>query len=364
MSRRVSRSALLLLAAAAAGCRSATVADPASLAAADPLPYSVLVSGGGFVTRGLGGAPETPLQSTYPIDPAEAFPLASVTEALRRGRVFVRLEQDQRGADARAHLAAMAESPTLGDLPAQELLREAREGGHDYVLLLERLQDGPIEQGGINEQWPLTISTWFLLGLGFLIPDHTYESRATLRVSLREVQSGRTVDDRVLAAGPVDLSLVERGHVWSLLSSIVVPPFWAADDPEGVAVIVRELTTRRLMLALARQLKSLEVGERLRERAAAAIEVRREGRGVLVRIDSREPVSIVRLRLDRVPLRGAEAAEFERRLLHSATLLEGRVLRHEATWDAPLSGRHLQVLVQTQAGGVASVTVALREEGQ
>ncbi|MBM3961083.1 MAG: hypothetical protein FJ306_04170, partial [Planctomycetes bacterium] len=150
-------------------------------------------------------------------------------------------------------------------------LQQARRDGHDYVLVVERLQDGPVEAQGTNGRWPVTFVTWILLGIGMFNPDQTFESRATLRVTLRDLAAGRTLHDPLLFAGPIDLSLVERTDVWGVLESIVVPPFLVGDDEENVRAAVRATTERRLLSSLVRELKSGAMRQRLRERAAAGI---------------------------------------------------------------------------------------------
>src|SRR5690606_29283381 len=166
---------------------------------------------------------------------AEPVPLEQVVVALRAGRVFTRAAADVAAdRDARAQLAQLRGTLPLDDPAARALLARARDEGHDYVVLVQRVLDGPVEEYGINDRWPLTVSLWLLVGLGMFIPDHTFESRATLQASVYEVQTGRAVHRTVGAAGPAELALVSRGNLWSLLQSIVIPPFWVADHDPSV----------------------------------------------------------------------------------------------------------------------------------
>src|SRR5690606_15567341 len=140
----------------------------------------------------------------------------------------------------------------------------------------------PVEKLGINGQWPITAAVWLMLGLGLVIPDHSFESRANLRVSLHEAQTGTVVHDTVLSGGAVDLSLVERTDFLGLVTSILVPPFWVGDDDRRVENNVRDTATRRLLESTARQLKSVEVSERIDERMPAQVAITARGDGHLV----------------------------------------------------------------------------------
>jgi hypothetical protein len=343
-----------------AGCSSTALSDLPDLAGRPPFPYSVFVTGGAFV-RSTVDAQAPPLARTYRGDAAaEAFPLALVADVLERGRVYVRTQLDERPSAVRARTASFGEAGAgeAADAGGREFLDAVRDAGHDFLLVVEELRDGPVEQQGINGQWPVTAATWLMVGLGMLIPDHTYESRAALRVSLREVQTGRTVYEQVLSGGPVDLALLDRTGVLGLVTSIVVPPFWVADDPAKVEAHVREISTRRLLESLARQMKSVDARERVRVSVPVGIEVVPVRGGVRVRVDSSEALSFVRLRRDGDGVPAAAASAFEAELLASARAHDAW-LRAEA--DLPLAGhgRLLQVLVQTVAGRVASVTVEL-----
>ena len=154
---------------------------------------------------------------------AEAIPFPAIRDVLQRGRVFQRVVADDDD-DRRRRVRAMLDAQVAG-VEAEAFLRGLRADGFDLLMVVEELRDGPIETQGTNGRWPVTFVTWILLGVGALIPDRTFESRASLRVSLRELQSGRVVHDLLLVPGPVELALTERTDVVGLLMSILVPPF-------------------------------------------------------------------------------------------------------------------------------------------
>lgn len=341
-------------------CRGTGLTDLSGLAEKPPLPYSVLVSGGAFVVSRA--KPDQPvLAQTYRMtsELPEAFALESIVEVLVRARVFVRTVQDPADAAERAWIAGYLDG-AIAPPRRQQRMQEARNAGHDFLLVVERLQDGPVDKLGVNGQWPITAAVWLMLGLGLVIPDHSYESRADLRVSLHEVQTGTVVYDTVLSGGSVDLSLAERTDLLGLLTSILVPPFWVGDDDQRVAANVRDAATRRLLESLARQLKTVEVLARIDERVPARVRVERLEGVLVVSVEARESLSYVRMRIDDAPVMDSEFADFERRLLRSVRHQDG-ILFYQADYPLLPSGARLQVLVQTVAGRAASVTVARSE---
>jgi hypothetical protein len=197
----------------------------------------------------------------------------------------------------------------------------------------------------------VTFATWLLLGVGVFIPDHTFESRAVLRASLRDLQTGDILSDHLLVAGPVDLSLVERSNFWGLLLSIVVPPFWVHDDVDNVWAGVREITARRLLLQLARDLKSEAVRQRLAQRLAVAFRVE-SGR---VLASSRQSLRAVRLKPSNGEVDEADALDFEQRLLGSMQRQGDRFV-YSAALPESLAPGLVQVLGGTITGDVASAT--------
>ncbi|MFO0279432.1 MAG: hypothetical protein ACK533_19375, partial [Planctomycetota bacterium] len=216
------------------GACATPTADVRDFAGQPPLDCAVLVVGGAFVSGGAepGGtfvaaagtdaAPRGAAEQgavardeAPPDDAPAALPIEDIVGALAKGSVFQRvvLEPD---AARRAAIGRRLRAGAVDD-EVFAYLQQARRDGHDYVLVVERLQDGPIEGQGTNGRWPVTFATWILLGVGMFIPDRTFESRATLRVTLRDLESGRTLHDPLLFAGPVDLSLVERTDLVGLL---------------------------------------------------------------------------------------------------------------------------------------------------
>ena len=347
---RALRAAACALAACALATGCATTTDELlGLAGRPPLDRAVLVSGGAFYASGgsalgtfgggVGGAQEG----------VEALAFGEIVAALDRGGVFQRLvadTDDERRSSLRAALDAG------DDAAVGEFLRQAREDGFDLLLLVEELQDGPIERQGTNGRWPVTFATWILLGVGAFIPDRTFESTAALRLSFRELQAGREVDSVLLVPGPIDLSLTERTDLLGMLASVVVPPFWVRDDDAAVGRSVRDSTQRRLLLSLVRELKSEVRRRRLSEREVATVTFGPAAGDRRVVVESTETVSVARLVHDGLAAQVADA--FVERLLASRTLQGGR-LRYEASLPDEVVGR-FQVRVGTLGGEVASST--------
>lgn len=319
-------------------------AELSGLALEPPLDYAVLVTGGAFLAATPG---DGIFGRGHDGEPLEIDELAQV---LRDGAVFRRLAVDP---DA-AHRRAVVDQLRAGaDAGLAVFLQRARDDGFDLLLVVEQLQNGSIDRQGINSRWPLTLATWLLLGVGMFIPDHTFDSNTRLRSSVRDLQTGRVVYDSLVDAGPVDLSLVERSDFFGILISILVPPFWVHDDDENVLAGVREVAGRRLLLQLARDLKSELVRQRLRESGEAAFAIE-DGR-VLV-VEARHGLSAVRLRPAAGPLPDEVVLAFERRLLASLQRSGGRLVYREAL-PAELPAGPVQVLIGTITGEVASATL-------
>ncbi len=270
-------------------CRTPAL-ELSGLAELPPLDYSVWVTGDACaVSTGTRGTFLDGIEAPVP-QPIESLSIERVLGSLRDGQVFQQSAADQ---DALRRRQVRLQLVEAGAAAVEGLhLEQLRDEGFDLVLVLEEVQDRPIESQGINNRWPVTFATWLLLGVGVFIPDHTFESRAVLRASLRDLQTGDILSDHLLVAGPVDLSLVERSNFWGLLLSIVVPPFWVHDDVDNVWAGVREITARRLLLQLARDLKSEAVRQRLAQRLAVAFRVE-SGR---VLASSRQSLRAVRLK--------------------------------------------------------------------
>lgn len=343
-----------------ASCSAAGLPDFSDIAGEPPLTYSVLVTGGAFVTPGPDPEYDAPMRRTYRPNGLsdEAFALSLVLQGLEAARVFVRAESDPTDARGRARVAASGRQGPDAEPALQRRLHEARERGHDFLLVLGGVDDGRVEYKGINGQWPFTLTAWLLVGLGMLIPDHTYESHAVLQAVLRDVETGAPVMQFRVSGGRLDLPLVQRSDLFGIATSIIVPPFWVGDDDENVEECAREAVTGQLVGAMVRQIKSAEIRQDLRALLPATPDVEVVESGWLVRVDAQESLSFVRLRLDGVALRGPVFDAFERDLLASARSEPGRVL-YEALYSTPPAGDRLQVLLQTVTGRVASATIPL-----
>lgn len=343
---------------AAASCQ--TQADElGGLAELPPLDCAVLVTGGAFLVpdaTSTGTFAEEPRGSSPDDALVEPIPIDAVVDVLQKGSVFRRVEVDGDPVRRRLLREGLGEGAT--EPGVLRMLQQARDAGFDYVLVVEDLQDGPIDRQGTNGRWPLTFATWVLLGVGALIPDRTFESRATLRVTVRDLQNGRVLHDPLLVGGPIELALVERADITGLVESVVVPPFWVGDDPRRVGAAVREVTRRRLLLSLARDLKSESVRQRLRDRGAARLVVVDDAGAPRVAIDAAESLAVVRLRGE-PGLPDEAVAEFARQMLASRTW-DGERFRYEARLPSAAIGRRVQVLVATIRGSIASATFAPR----
>lgn len=335
-------------------CQSAAL-ELQGLAEQMPLDGTVLVTGGAFRSTAATG---TFFESgaTVAAVEAEAFALLEVLQVLDEGRVFHRvvgdpdLERRQRvstGAGADADGVALA-----------AVLTQARAQGADLVLVVEELRDGPIDALGVNSRWPVTFVSWILLGIGAVIPDHTFESRASLRVTLRDAYSGRVLADPVLVGGPIDLALNERGSLWGLVQSLLVPPFWVASDPGSVRAAVRSVVQRRLLVSLARELKSESVRQRLQERRAASLSLQESGGAFRVVVECAESLAVATLQAR--GLTESQVRAFESQLLAARESVAGR-FRYEAVLPQVPPDTLVQLAVATLRGEVASATFAPRE---
>ncbi|MGE3173207.1 MAG: hypothetical protein AB7O97_11335 [Planctomycetota bacterium] len=345
------------LALALAGCQS-SASELSSLSQRPPLDYAVLLTGGAFLQRQAAAGDGT---FDLVVDqgaadgegadlPLEPIGIDEVLSVLRQGAVFQRVDVD---ANLAHRLEVLRKLQGRGaDRELLEFLQATRDRGYDLVLAVEQLQDNPIDAQGVNARWPVTLATWLLLGVGAFIPDHTFESGATLRATLRDLQTGAVVFDSLSSAGPVDLSLVERSNTLGLLLSLIVPPFWVHDDTDSVRAGVRDVTRRRLLLSLARELKSEPTRQRLRERAVATITLT-EGRSLV--IDAAESLSAVRLRSAATGPDAPVLQQWERELL--ATLRrDGERFEYRSELPPGLWGSRVQVLVSTISGRVTSAT--------
>ncbi len=344
-----------------AACASGPPTDISALAEQDPLPYSVLVTGGAFVkAEPVAGTNGDVLVRTFAnvADAGEGITLEKLTETLRAARVFTVQTTHAADVGLRRKLADHESQEAMQDADLRAVLAQARRDGHDFLLVVAKVQDGEVRSRGINDRWPFTLGTW-LFALGALIPDRTYESTARLHTSLRDVHSGRLVfGPTVSEPGPVDLNMFDRAGFVGFLQSILVPPFWTSVDSEKVVSEVRDVSIQRLRVALARKMKSADARDRLDNFGPARITVRMVGGVLQVSVDSSEAVSFLRLRVDQKALVGPGVSAFEERLLASVQRQGGR-FRYSADLGEPLHGQRLQVLVQTVTATISSKTTEL-----
>ncbi len=333
--------------------------DLRGIAAKSPLDRAVLVTGGAFFSslagaKGTFDLPDLDAPAQLPDSSKEAIPFSAILDVLQRGRVFQHVVGDtdaERRRQLRQQLRLRSDEGGLSDF-----LQQAREGGFDLLVLVEELRDGPIENQGTNNRWPVTFATWLLLGVGALIPDRTFESRATLRVSLRELQSGREIASLEVDSGPIELALTERTGLLGVIASIIVPPFWVSDDREAVAASVRATTERRLLLSLASKLKSELFRRRIADLAAADIQLVSSPEGTRVAVRSLESLSVVRLKGP--GYRDASVSDRFASDLIGSRDLQRIHFHYEALLPKPAAGGSFQIMVGTLRGGVASATFA------
>ena len=353
-------SVAMCVAACFASCVSTSAEDLFSLATKPALPYSVLVSGGGFVDASATVNSESPFARTFalPGESVEAFSLERLVSRMRDGRVFVSMALDAGPVAARETIASTTEEVAPGVAALRTTLSRARRQGHDFPLVVEKIIDGPIEYRGVNDRWPFTFVAW-LFALGSVIPDHTYESHAQLRVSMRDVYSGRRVFSGLVVSGPVNLNMFERCGILGFLQSLIIPPFWTLTDAENIIDSVREASIERILVSAVRRLKSAEARTALDESGPASIQIEREKRVWRVKVTAKEPISAVAVRLDGNLIDSTVAEAFERSLLDSRSGGPNEY-QYSALWSVP-GGRRLQILIETDAARVSSVTQSLKD---
>jgi len=343
-------------------CTSVGLPDLSDLARDPPLPYSVLVTGGAFIDPGpTPGAPVLLSRTFRPTEPlAEAFTLADAVSVLETAAAFARLEVDQSSSADRARRARGTQVGLAADPDTRAYLDAAREAGHDYLLVIERVEDGRVEYREVNRQWPITLVAWLMIGLGALIPDHTYESHATLNAALRDVRTGATVAGFQVSGGALELSLVERADILGIALSLIVPPFWVWDDDADVEQAVRDGATGQMLAGMVRQLKSVNTRRRLERSSPGVLSLAWAEDGVRVTASLEASLSIVRCRVDGAVSRGPAFEAFERDLMASVEQ-RGERFHYSATLSAPEGIGRVQLLVQTVTGRVASTTMVVAQ---
>jgi hypothetical protein len=340
------------------GCAFTDVEGLQSLRAKPALPYSVLITGGGFVQRSVTTESEGLMSSTCPSEDRlfEAFALEQLRETLDSGNVFVTQATDTGSVGERLVVSG---GPSIADADLQAALTRARAGGHDFLLVVERIRDGAVEMREINERWPFTVAAW-LFAMGSLISDHTYESGARLRVSLRDAYSGHRVSAQqiVVEPGPIDLNMFDRCGFVGFVQSLVWPPFFTSTDPATIVTSVRSKSTLRILTSLGRRLKSAEVRDQLHRSSGILLSVRATRAGWEVTVTSPEPISAVALRFRGSDLQTPDTVKFEQALLASSKQQNGGWLCRGV-----YQGRHpdgvLQFAVQTEAAKIRSMSITL-----
>lgn len=349
---------ILLLWVGLSGCQAA-LPDLADLAARPQLDASVLLTGGAFVAqpepRGTQRMPRTFAGAE---DQGEALGMGDLASILGRARVFVGLAVDGAPAALRRSLSS---ADGRGEGSSGEGLRAAMQraqaGGHDFLLVVERIRDAAVEDRGINDRWPFTLAAW-LFALGWLIPDHSYESLARLQLSLRDAHSGeRVMSPLLLEPGAVDLNMLERCNAWGFVQSILVPPFWTSTDAAVITGNVRHHSRTQLMVAAARRLKSVEVREALRTAGPVDLDLRRGPRGLVLSAATRVPLRALSLRRRGDTLPAEQVEGLARRFLASVREVGGNY-RYEVLLPE-LGPQALRVLVQTEAAQIRSATFSL-----
>ncbi len=350
-----------------AACQATAPIDLAGLATQPALHYSVLVSGGAFVEPTPNPDLNDPLSRTFllPAGEREAIALETLVAALQKARTFVAIGMDPSGSQERDVVAGQREAVlgSLGkELGLRAVLDSARQQGHDYVLVIEKLQDGPIESHGVNGLWPVTSFLWLLIGLGFVIPDHGYESLATLHVSVRDVHTGSRVYQTVLSGGLVELSLLSRSSFWGFVLSILVPPSLVSSDDSIVLESVRAVAIERLLFSLARDLKSIACQQQLLAGAPAQIALSVTDKGLELDVTALDSLTIARFVADGTAIDDPAVDAFELEFLGSEKVVDGRYsYRAIVPGEVHAGRRRVQVLVQTVTGRVASSTTDLRD---
>ncbi|MEE2888433.1 MAG: hypothetical protein VX951_13465 [Planctomycetota bacterium] len=344
-----------------ASCTFTDVEGLQSLREKPALPYSVLITGGGFVQVPVSPDAAGLMSRTFKTSDSrlEAFDLEQLRRTLDSGNVFVANKADSGPVADRLKVSG---GPFLNDEALQSVLARARAGGHDFLLVVERIQDGPVELREINDRWPFTLAAW-LFGMGALIPDHTYESEARLQVSLRDAYSGRRVSAQqiIIEPGPIDLNMFERCGLLGFVQSVLWPPFFTSTDPDSIVESMELESASRMLISLVRRLKSAEVREQLYRSGTIMISARAVGGGWQISVDTQEPISAVALRFDGRELQSDATRGFEQALLSS-----GKEDGDQWEYRAVYSGKHgkgvLQFAVQTEAAKVRSMTIKVGED--
>ncbi|MEZ5989957.1 MAG: hypothetical protein R3F30_12690 [Planctomycetota bacterium] len=357
----------LLAALALASCRgSTTVLDVDWWARFPPLPYRVVLAGGAVMSETDAAEPETPavdpaegkllLAKTFVVGDREPLPFADLCATLRAGRAASDLLV--LGEDDFATRAATAEASARGlDLDPQVGRAEAM--GADILLVLEGVDESPIIVTGTTGSWPIATVVWLLVGLGGLVPETRFESRATLRASLRDVHTGRRLALLSVQADPMDLSLFQRAGFFKILTHIIIPPPLVGSDGDVVGPRVREEVARQLGLKLLARLKSQDLLENLRAGLDFRLELKElQGRVLQVEVSCPQEVQTVLVEVDGKLFEGEGLERFRQAFFRSKRSDPRLALfRYQAALDGLPDGALVRVLVETLAGDRVSSTL-------
>lgn len=366
--RRLPLSVVLVLTLLGQACENAVALSEATLAAAPPLPYRIALVGGAFlppsVRDDVGFVPEpTPggrqiYSRTYPTGVAEPISFETIRDLLVRGRAATTLLPGAAGEEERERLAAAG----------AEELRAAREvaagNGADLMLVIEGLEEGPVEMHGVTGQWPVTTVAWLLVGLGMFIPDHRFESKVRLIASLRDVHSDRVLVPIGVVPGTMDLALVSRARFLGILASLIVPPTLVANSVDKVVRVVRQDGDRRLLLRLLARLKDSETLEMIRARLPMRLTLRAVAkRTVEVELESVQEVQNLAIEIVQADGRlgplAADPADAFRRSFVGSVRKSDNAWRYTSRLGGLDAGAEVRVLVQSVAGQRVSSTIRL-----
>lgn len=365
-----------LLASCSAG---GSVQDIDYLAQFPPIPYTIALGGGAFLPADQRVTPkpkkaEAGTESgkdgdetqdervlspkTFAEGVAEPITFESIRKTLIQGRVASALHV--LSAQTIEDREALARESKLGaDLGVAR--KEAEEEGADLILVVEGLVEAPILVQGVTNTWPVAGAVWLLVGLGGLIPDTRFESRARLNASLRDVYTGRRVLTLAVTSDPMDLSLFQRAGFWKIVSHIIIPPPLVGSDQEVVAPVVREEVVRQLLLKLVARLKSEETREQLVRSLDFRLElVEQRGRKVQLTVQSPQEVKFLEIWINGKQVDDPSVQDFRTRFYGSRQPVPRLDLhRYQAELRDLPKGAVVRVLVLTLSGQRVSSTLSL-----
>jgi len=356
-----------------------SVQDLDYLAKFPPIPYTIALGGGAFLPanervtpkpkKTADGADETDngdvtqdervlSPKTFAEGDAEPITFESLRETLTKGRVASALVILPAASDEERE--ALATESKLG-AEIGSARKKAEEEGADLVLVVEGLVEAPILVQGVTNTWPVAGAVWLLVGLGGLIPDTRFESRARLNASLRDVYTGRRVLTLAVTSDPMDLSLFQRAGFWKIVSHILIPPPLVGSDQEVVAPVVREEVVRQLLLKLVARLKSEETREQLVRNLDFRLElVEQRGRRVQLTVQSPQEVKFLEIWINGKQEEGKPVRDFRKQFYGSRQPVPRLDLhRYQAELSGLPKAAVVRVLVLTLSGQRVSSTLTL-----